>query len=110
MTTSTSKTHLAFQQHWPDKDKCAVCEKPWPCPTVTEQDAFVDLAMARLPEIPDARDVAAARACAADCFHKGFSLYDAVRYLNSLEHVNPDMPEDLALRRMAEIDARYPKR
>ena len=30
--TLLRKVEIASQQHWPDRDKCAVCERKWPCP------------------------------------------------------------------------------
>lgn len=27
-----TKTELSSQQHWPNGNRCGVCERPWPCP------------------------------------------------------------------------------
>ena len=73
---------------------------------------FVSTALERLsgswnPDPPDPRDIEAAWRCAETCFMEGFSLDDAVAYLRNLEHVDETVPEDIALRRMATIRAKY---
>lgn len=37
----------------------------------------------------------------------GWKRWDIIRYLCSLEHVNPTLDEDVALKRMAEITSKY---
>lgn len=64
-------------------------------------------ALAWNPDPPDPRDVEAATRCAGDCFDKGFTLTDAIRYLSVLEHVDSTISEWTALKRMQEIDRRY---
>lgn len=59
------------------------------------------------PDPPDPRDVEAATRCAGDCFDRGFTLIDAIRYLSVLEHVDETVPEAIALKRMQEISRRY---
>lgn len=41
-----------------------------------------------------------------DCW----SVYDAVSFLVCTEELNPEMPEDIALRRMSEIQRKYEQR
>lgn len=45
--------------------------------------------------------------CICDCFCRGMSLNDAIKYVKCLEHYNEKLPEDLALKRMKEISAKY---
>ena len=47
--------------------------------------------------------------CLRQCFERGFSLDDAVRYTKTTEHVSPDLDEEIALKRMSEISKRYEK-
>lgn len=61
--------------------------------------------MARLPEIPDARDFELARHAAQELLGQNWTVDEVVRYLHCLEHVDPDLPEDVALARMARIRA-----
>lgn len=42
-------------------------------------------------------------------FREGFSVPDAVRYLRCMEHWNPELDEEVALRRMFEIRRKYVK-
>lgn len=49
------------------------------------------------------------RAAAQDVLTQGYSNGDAFAYLRCLEHVDPDLDETIALRRMAEISRKYVK-
>jgi hypothetical protein len=59
------------------------------------------------PDPPQTLDLEAARRCAGDCFDKGFTLIDAIRFLQNLEHVDETVPEELALKRMSAIAEKY---
>lgn len=43
-------------------------------------------------------------------FERGFTISDAVAYLHCVEHVSPDLPEDVALERMKQIEDRRSRR
>lgn len=43
------------------------------------------------------------------CFEEGWELNDAVRYARFTEHVNPDISEEAACKRLAQIASKYRK-
>jgi len=45
--------------------------------------------------------------CIEDCFDSGFSAWDAYCFTRRTEHVNPDLPEEVACRQMNKIAAKY---
>jgi len=63
--------------------------------------------MDRLGCIIEPDDIPLVRATAEDLLKRGFSADDAVRYLRCMEEVNPDYPEDKAIRRMKELMEKY---
>lgn len=42
-----------------------------------------------------------------DLYTKGYSFHDALSWLLCLEHVDPEMEEDVALAKMTKINAKY---
>ncbi len=70
---------------------------------------FVEHVMARLPELTDPLEIGMFREDAAHRFRRGFTLEDCVRIMRLTEHVNPEIPEASALRRMADIEKKYPR-
>ena len=44
----------------------------------------------------------------AKCYQLNYAVYDVVNYMMCWEELNPDLDEDVALKRMARIRARYP--
>jgi len=49
------------------------------------------------------------RQCAEQCLARGFTLEDTVAFLRATEEVNPELDEEVALRRMHAIEAKYPR-
>lgn len=69
----------------------------------------VDRVMARLLAnfVPQQDDVPAIRNAAIKLVAEGFTENDAVVWLRNMEEVDPALPEELALKRMAVVRARY---
>lgn len=44
------------------------------------------------------------------CYQRGFSVNDAFRYSSWTEEVNPDISEELALRKLKAISQKYPQK
>lgn len=72
-----------------------------------ELQDFIDAVLKRLPEIPEKFDLQCTIDSIRKCYKDGFSLDDAVRFNRCLEHVNPELSEETALRRMHEISMKY---
>jgi hypothetical protein len=67
--------------------------------------AFTDAVLARLGPVEDAEIPFVVRA-AEDLEEKGWLPQEAVSKLRWLEHVDPTIPEDVALRNMRAVDER----
>lgn len=65
---------------------------------------------ARLPNITDADDVARLDRSIEGMQGRGFTVCDAVELCWCIENVNPELDEDIALKRMARIEARVKAR
>lgn len=87
----------------PVSDRCAECNGTGKGPALQ----YVNAVMARLPELTDPREVEMFRSDAESRFLRGYTLEDCVRFMRLTEHVNPEIPEAVALRKMAEIEKRY---
>lgn len=55
-------------------------------------------------------DRSAVESTVRELSEQGWSPRDIIRYTQSLEYVDPTLDEDIALKRMAEISARYRKK
>jgi hypothetical protein len=73
------------------------------------EDEFVEAVMRRIPECPE-DSVDAFRATTRDHFRRGFSFEDVVRLHRLTEEINPDLSEEVGLRRMKVILDKYPRR
>lgn len=71
---------------------------------------FAASVLARLPEVTDPRDLGLIREHAARLGEEGWTCEEAVSLLRNMEEVNPDLSEDVALRRMATIRSNVEKR
>lgn len=69
---------------------------------------FVKKVLDRIGELPDPNDIATIREHAVECFQEEFSINDAVAVIRCREEVNPDLDEDIALKRMKAIGSKYP--
>lgn len=74
------------------------------------KDYYVGWVMDRLPCLLNPGDFAATHEAVEQCYDDGFSMDDALSYCRNLEHVNPDLDEEIALTRMHQIAAKYPNR
>lgn len=72
-----------------------------------ENARLVKLVMARLPLIPDARDLEVTLRQAAALIDLGWAVEDVSFYLGCTEEVSPDLDEDVALRLMAKVYRKY---
>ena len=72
-------------------------------------EEYTEAVLAKLPAIPEAFDLEATKRQIVECYGDGFPIIGAVSYCKCLEHVNPELSEDLALRRMKELGAKYRK-
>ena len=88
--------------------------KGWVCETCRDQLAkkredFVEHVMRRVQAMYtiDTQDVGLIRSDVGRQFDQGFTADDSVRITCCIENVNPDLPEDVALRRMKAIQDKY---
>lgn len=68
---------------------------------------FVDLVMMRLlitKNITSEHDIDHLKFVARMCYDNGFKVKEAVAYCKCTEEYNPELPEDIALDRMREIE------
>ena len=69
---------------------------------------YVQWVKSRLPIITDPVDIECVDSCIRTCFAQGFTKEDARAFTRLTEHVNPDLSEANALRRMKLITDKYP--
>ncbi len=74
-----------------------------------ERQEYIDAGMKRIQRLDDINpaDVESLKQSFGHCFDDKFTLTDAVRYMRCTEEVNPELSEERALARMAEIAAPY---
>ena len=82
----------------------AACMKVSESMTVEE---YTDAVLAKLPKIVDDYDLSLVKLCIANCHGEGWPVTGTVSYCKCLEHVNPDLSEDYAVRRMSELRKQY---
>jgi hypothetical protein len=68
-------------------------------------NTFTQQVLDRLPKLSPEDESSVAHTIQFHCKH--MSLNDAVRYARCFEEVNPELPEDVALKRMKEISDKY---
>lgn len=57
-----------------------------------------------LPAISDQFDIDAVNHTIAECFKNGWTIPETVKYCRCLEYITPSLDEDVAIRRMKEIE------
>lgn len=67
---------------------------------------YVEAALKRLPPI-DPNEMEYVDNCIRDCFRRKFTLEDAIAFTKLTEHVNPNLSENVALKRMRRITDKY---
>jgi hypothetical protein len=77
---------------------------------MSEQE-FLDAVLRRLRAVlgDDRADRDSLRVSVRRMYRAGFDLHDAVDYVMLTEEVSPELDEAAALRRMANIGAKYPR-
>lgn len=71
-----------------------------------DEISYVERVMAVLgPLVTDERDLAMIKSDVPRFFKKGWTISETVAFLRLTEEVNPELSEEFALRRMAEITA-----
>ena len=74
-----------------------------------DRNEYIEAGMTRLQRLNDVdpADVESLKQSFGHCFDDKFTLTDAVRWMRCTEEVNPELSEERALARMAEIAAPY---
>lgn len=72
---------------------------------MTEEETYIENVFTRLARISfiEPNDIKSIKQGIADCFFYGFTEANAVKWSRCTEEVNPDLAEDVALRRMKQI-------
>ena len=76
----------------------------------TEEYNFWNKVRLYLPEITNSLDIEAVDKTIEDCYKAGWTITETVSYCECLEHVNPELDEDVGLAGMKSIMEAVAKR
>lgn len=73
-----------------------------------DKSEYVALVWSRIKQVPNPDDIDGLKRDIAELYDDGFSADDAYSYIRCREEINPDLAEEIALKRMKQIRSKYP--